>query len=409
MRGQAVKRLGLVLAALGVGMVALELSADRWFPIGGVVYRADDVLLHDARPNAARIQPMPAENVGPGDAARVFVSTGAEGYRGASLDQPKTRPRVLVMGDSLVMAENVPDQSTFVRQLGRALERECQLSPGAIETVNAGRSGYGPDQALLLLERDGRTVAPDLVVIVLCAHNDLGDLMRNKLFRLGTDGALEACQPFLGDRMRGWFRSGHAESERLAIARLWDFYRGPKAAPDQAPPSAIELYLAALHEQFEDHVIRKDREVVSLFEDIYDADVALGVDASIAIKSRLMNEIAQRASRFCAEDLDGTPLRFVIVPSAVDVCEAFDIRVDPKRHPGYDPSRLGTTMATAVASAGQPSAFDLTETLASAGDTDSLFVGGTDIHWNAAGQRLCADAVAVWLAGDGSVRPGLVR
>ena len=51
-----ITRVGLSLAALGAALVAAELAVERWFPVGGVVYRLDAELLHDARPDAARIQ-----------------------------------------------------------------------------------------------------------------------------------------------------------------------------------------------------------------------------------------------------------------------------------------------------------------------------------------------------------------
>lgn len=405
MSGSVARRLGLLLASVGVGLVALELAVELWLPVGGVVYRLDDRLLHDARPNASRIQPMPAGAVGPGDASRVYVSTGEQGYRGASLDHRQSKPRVLVIGDSLVMAENVPDDATFVRQLGRALE--ATLGVDEIEMVNAGRSGYGPDQALLLLERDGPMVAPDLVVFVLCAHNDFGDLMRNKLFRLGSGGELVPNEPYVGDRIRAWFQAGEVESQRLALWRLWDFYRGPVPAPEAAPSAAIELYLAALREQYEEHFIRRDREVVSLFEDVYDADVAIGVGPGVDAKVAMLEAIAIRAAQFSEMRLAGAPVRFVVVPSAVDICEGFGIRVDPAHFPAYRSSRLAETMVSAVSSAGQGLVLDLTHALTPTGDTPPLFVGGTDIHWNAAGQRVGAGAVAAWLASDPMVRSRL--
>lgn len=43
-----IKRLGLSLAALGAALVAAELALERWFPVGGVVYRLDAELLHTA-------------------------------------------------------------------------------------------------------------------------------------------------------------------------------------------------------------------------------------------------------------------------------------------------------------------------------------------------------------------------
>ena len=64
-------------------------------------------------------------------------------------------PRVLVMGDSFVMAENVPLEQHLRAAAHEWIEEERTSRP-AVEGVNAGRSGYGPDQSLLLLERRAR-------------------------------------------------------------------------------------------------------------------------------------------------------------------------------------------------------------------------------------------------------------
>ncbi|MEC8496179.1 MAG: hypothetical protein VXZ39_14715 [Planctomycetota bacterium] len=403
-------RLGLSLAALGAALIAAELAVERWFPVGGAVYRLDAELLHDARPDAARIQPMPRARVGPGDAARVLVTTGPEGMRGRGLDRSGQRPRVLVIGDSLVMAENVPIDSTFVRQLTRALEEELDLPAWSLEGVNAGRSDYGPDQSLLLLERCAREIQPSLVVFVLCAHNDLGDLARNRLFALEGE-ELVRRSPGVAPRIEVWFREVERAASQPALLRLFDALRAGGPVEDEFPGDPVPLYLAALRQQWED--ARAGRPVDSLFEDIHDVDVALGMDVSGGAKVALLTGIARRA--LSAERSHASlgleravPVHFVVVPSAVDVCRRFGITVDPAIHPGYDPEALAAAHVGALRLAGAERVHDLDPPLRALEEPGDLFVGGTDIHWNARGQRWAARLVARQIAADPLTRARLL-
>lgn len=379
------------VAAAAVALLAIELAVDRWFPVLGQVYRLDPALLHDAIPGSRRIQPMEPSRLGEGDRARVLVEVGPDGFRGGGeRGRPGAGgPRVLVLGDSFVMAENVPLEGTFVRrlaeQLGGALGRE-------VEGINAGRSGYGPDQSLLLLEREVDAVAPDLIVCVLCAHNDVGDLARNKLFREGEDGALVRCAPRLGERLTREFARRAERASGLGIQRLLRFRReAPERRPvDSVPPGTMDLYLAALAAQHDEFFVRGDLEVVSLFEDVYDADVALR-PGTPAVTEKLSLMSAVLRGMVALAEARGIPLHFVVVPSAVDVCPGFGIQVDATRFPAHAPGRLSDALLEAASRAGGQ-VTDLTPALEAGGA--AFWVGGTDIHWNAAGQLAGAERVA---------------
>jgi len=390
----------LAAVAAVVALFALEWTIRVYFPVGGQIYVIDEGLLYDAKPRAARIQRMGEAYLGEGDAARVHVRTGVERYRGGDLEAPKTKRRVLVLGDSLVMAENVPVEATFVKALGRELEARLGAG-GAIETVNAGRSGYGPDQSLLLLERDAKAVNPDLVVCVLCAHNDFGDLMRNKLFRSDSNGTLQRETPRLGARMRTRFAEVERSSQKLALQRLWEFRRQAQGAPvtmEPLPSGTMRLYVTALESQAREHLVDRNDEVVSLFEDVYDIDVAADLEGSFARDKRaLMTAVLARMIRF-TDSLD-LPIVFVVVPSAVDVCDNFGICVDPLQFPDHSPARLADALVGAVGLAGGV-AIDVTPVFLDAGGADRYFVGGTDMHWNAAGQGAAASYVAEELLRD---------
>lgn len=389
-RASIASKLGYLVAGLLLALVAAELLVDRWLPVGGVIYRVDDTLLHDARPNAARIQKMPRTRLGPGDAARVRVATGELGLRGG-LPKGADAARVLVLGDSLVMAENVPEDRTFVARLGEELGRAAGVPVAAL---NAGRSGYGPDQSLLLFEKIVDEVKPAAVVVVLCAHNDFGDLMRNKLFRT-EDGELRRLTPNVGTRMREWFQGNETAASKLALVRLFHFFADGGGAEERIDADVMPLYLAALGAQFDEHWVRRDDEVISLFEDVYDADIALGVAPERAeIKRDLMTRVL--GELVSAAKSRGLPLAFAVVPSAVDVCPGFGITVDARSYAGYEAGRLAALMSRAASDAGAP-ALDLSVALTSGGRAPERFVGGTDIHWNAAGQADGATAVARWL------------
>lgn len=407
-RGGVAKKLLLLLLTSMVVVLGLEWAVRRYLPIWGQIYGPDKELLFDAIPGSSRIQVMPRENVGEGDAARVLVRIGAEGFRGGDLESPKLRKRLLVIGDSFVMAENVPEDRTFVRALGRELgsrlvdpDAEGADAARQIETVNAGRSSYGPDQALLLLRRNLERVRPDLVVCVLCAHNDFGDLMRNKLFYLGEDGRAEPAQPVLGARMVDAFAERRARSDRPALQRLWQFWqknRQGSVASDTVVPSTLSLYARALESQAREHLVARDPEVVSLFKDVYDIDVAASIPDSFApAKVELMVGVLARMTKLTSKA--GVPVVFVVVPSAVDVCSNFELKVDPARFPGHRKAALVDAMVGAVGLAGGV-AIDVTPALTGEGPADRYFVGGQDIHWNAAGQAVSASYVAEELLRD---------
>ena len=131
---------------------------------------------------------------------------------------------------------------------------------------------------------------------------------------------------------------------------------------------------------------------------IYDADLVLTPDAEmVRTKLALFTEILREIVGVARER--DVPLQFVVVPSAVDACPGFGIRVDPERYPDYSPDRLTATIVGAVRAAGG-AARDLTPALQA--EDGRNWVGGTDIHWNSGGQAVSAGAAAeaLWARED---------
>lgn len=380
----------LTLVALLIALALAEVGLRLGYPIGKVTYRRHPEYLHTTIPNTRRLQPMPAR-VGGG---RNLVELGPEGYRGPGLESPKRRPRLAVVGDSLVMAENVALEDSFPARLGAHLG-------DAFEVVGVGASGYGPDQALLRLEAEWDVLQPDRVLLVLCATNDHGDVVRNKLFRLDEAGSLRRGRTVLGPDVVRHFEQAHARSGSPALVRLWRAFRGARerdrALADEAEAGgadAMPLYLAAGEGEWEDHE-GGDPTVRDLFRDYYDADIVLRPESPSAQGKRaLMGALMERWGESLRER--GTPLSILIVPSAVDLDPTFRIRVDAARYPGYEPRAQTRAFQEACARSGAPTR-DLFDLFAES-DPEALFVGFDDIHWNERGIDLAARDVAEWLS-----------
>lgn len=102
----------------------------------------------------------------------VEVTINEQGFRGPLVTPRKdpAKTRVLVVGDSLVWGFGAAEEDTFVVRM----EERCPN----LEVINFGVSGYATDQELLLFNERGRSLAPDVVVLVV-ASNDFSDNIRS--------------------------------------------------------------------------------------------------------------------------------------------------------------------------------------------------------------------------------------
>jgi len=388
-------RASLVVAVMAAAVVVAELIVRRVYPVRTPIFRLDERLIHVPIPAARRVLVMDgAASREDQPVSRVPIAFDERGFRRPFTREQSPRrpdrPLLAVYGDSLVLAENVRFEETFVEQLrGVLLERGRD-----VDTVNAGVTGYGPDQALFKLEDEVEWLEPDIVVLVVCAHNDAGDVLRNKIARLGDDGSLVRSMPSLSEELRrDWARAAR-EGRRLALRRVWDLRLEKRALRRQrasAPHPYMSWYSEAIRAEHADYE-SGDARVFSAFNDYYDLDLAVAPgSASARTKRALLEAIARRLVRLCAER--ELQLHVLIVPSAVDLDPGFEIRVDPLSFPEYDPRRLSGTHAEAFR-AGGAAVTDLAAGWGAPATPAELFVGGSDFHWTARGQALAAALVA---------------
>ncbi len=114
---------------------------------------------------------------------RTFSSRGANvrtnslGFRGGIVpfQKPKDEFRILFLGDSQLFGIGVDEEHI----LTSILENNLQ----SVKTINTGVIGYGTDQEFLALKSKGIKFSPDLIIVVINAH-DLTDNI-NKTMRNG--------------------------------------------------------------------------------------------------------------------------------------------------------------------------------------------------------------------------------
>jgi hypothetical protein len=370
----------LAAASLALCLALAEGLLRAFYPVGRHTYRSHPELLFELRPGSSRAFLHHPEDGG----GFVISRVDATGFRGPGLREAPQR-RVVVYGDSFVHAEYSPHEETFAAQLER------RLGEGT-EVVNAGVRAYGPDQALLHLERTLAPLAPDAVVFAVYAGNDFGDLIRNKLFRRDARGDLQRNRPTLDPALLATFHQGPLE--RLALAGLYRVAkRGVKlrrAAPPLASHFDPEALLARCRRELEayraDDVARAD-----VFEDHYDADLALDPDGEAAReKRRLLRGVLARLT----ESAGAVPVLVLAIPAALDVAPGLGgLAIPSQRWPDYDPRRLSHSVVEAARAVGLP-VLDLWEAFEP--EAPALFYP-RNRHWNARGQALAASVVATRL------------
>jgi hypothetical protein len=135
---------------------------------------------------------------------RVYTRINSKGLRDREYDyaKPPGVRRVLLLGDSITEAVQVPLERTFAK----LLEDDLRVRGESVEVVNGGVAAFGTDTALLFFRSEGVRYDPDLVLLVFNASNDVlensaelhaevheragGYLPAKAYFRSGDDGAL---------------------------------------------------------------------------------------------------------------------------------------------------------------------------------------------------------------------------
>ncbi|MEW6746684.1 MAG: SGNH/GDSL hydrolase family protein [Planctomycetota bacterium] len=389
----------LVVAGAGLGILLFEVPLQLFFkPHFTTIYQLDPHLLLRLVPGSSMYNRRLPVNGGPRNGGRgILMRVNSQGFRGEELEPRPAGKRIVVYGDSFILADFSELENTFVEQLEGKLETALGE---AIEVINAGVNSYGPDQISLRLEQEIPCLQPDLVLVSLYAGNDLGDLLRNKIFRLDSRGDLVINRYVLAAPLVESFRRAQRGLITYRLVReVLNRWKGGEGELDRNArryrAHFMESALADCEREFlelpNDNLNGRASEVSDLFMDHYDADLALDPRGrSSQYKMRLMEQVVTRM-KSTAESL-GVSVLLLLIPHPIDVCDGYDLaQVDPARFPEYERSQLTDVLVRIALRQGVPYVNLFPEYRAR--DANELYFHGGNDHWNDAGQELAAEIV----------------
>jgi hypothetical protein len=329
-----------LLFAVWILVVALSLSAI----VGEVVLRRWAA----ASPDAFVMGRSPARwRVRPGLNYYGFrLNSG--GYHDLEFHRERTPgvKRVVALGDSFAFGA-VPYAGNFLT----LLEGELNAAGIPTEVYNLGVPALHTGDYLGLLEREGLSYQPDVVLVAVFLGNDL--MERARTIRELSESYLVA-----------WVKSLHQY-----FPKYWTALAGQGAYCDDCPSMTAEAYLAL--ERTRGRICRTDFAPLPAW-------VALAAGDLQRMKARC--------------DRQGVRLLVALLPDEVQTnpalrAEAF-AEVDPAL---VDVMRPNRALTAALDAAGIPQR-DLTPAFAAAGATERLYIP-RDSHWDLRGNRLAAEAL----------------
>jgi hypothetical protein len=271
----------------------------------------------------------------------------------------------------------------------------------AIEVVNAGVAGYGPDQELRRMEDELPTLKPDLVIVAIYAGNDFGDLLRDKLYRLSSDGSLQDNRSvFLDDAILSDMRRARSELilrkiMRAAISRLFGSPNDAVVTSREARRARVDADLKLGIDEYRQYVVEGDNAVHNLYWDPYNADVSLTpTSESARYEITMMEQIMRRMGETAVKN--NASLVFLLIPSPIDAADEHESgEVDPVKYPEYRRSTLTDILEQIC----QRNGFRAVNLFGPFWErrADDLYLKGMDDHWNARGQAYAAELVSEFL------------
>ena len=196
-------RLTLLFVGFIIATFALELGLSKLAPDSRALSRKfhelDKNIGYKGIPNAEEW------NVGKIES---YVKMNSHGFRDRerSYEKGKDVFRIVVLGDSIIEALQVPLEQTFIDVFERMLNSE---SDKRFEVINLGVSGFGTGQEYLTLKYYGLNYQPDLIILAFFLFNDI----RNNSLTLDSKYSGRG----INDRSIPYFVLNNGEIEELSF------------------------------------------------------------------------------------------------------------------------------------------------------------------------------------------------
>jgi len=299
-----------------------------------------------------------------------FNSLGLRGPEVAESKRPGI-PRVLFLGDSFVEGKQVAESEV----LTSVLEQAAAAAGRRIEVINAGVSGYGTGEELILWERLGRSLQPDLVLLGFYP-NDVRNNADRRLFEL-RDGQVVPIKdaPLPNVRWIYDLRKTLASRSHLymLIKQGLDASRTTRAGGDQTPMEAEEVFARDPSPK-----------------------VAGGWGLTLALLDALRAKVEADGARFA---IILFPTRFQ-VDDSLWRSHAQRNRLDVDEYDLMLPQR----QLAAWSAASGATLIDLLDVFRAA-NRSNRFYHIVDAHWNPDGHRLAAETIWTELTSRGLIAP----
>ncbi len=280
--------------------------------------------------------------------------------------------RIAVLGDSFTAGLGVKDPEVFTEVMEKNLE-------GKTEVLNFGVNGFGPTQEYLLLKNRVLLYRPDLVLMLFYLGNDFDDTTNLTAW---IDG-YQRPRAILDDRGKIAFtnipvpKASRSRRERTRTCSL--------------PRSHVVDFL--------DRLLHQQRDKYAL--DVLPPEVRLcrkNLDPSVAAALPLLRGLLRETDELCRRQ--GSRFAIVLAPTVTQIYDDMYWKriksVYHLREEDYDLFLPNKLLAGIGAELGIP-VLDLTPALrAEAGNGAELYYY-KNRHWNAAGHRIAALAIAAWL------------
>ncbi|HKE10320.1 MAG TPA: hypothetical protein VKE73_01990 [Myxococcota bacterium] len=321
-----------------------------------------------------------ADTVHRTDEFSVAVHVNALGLRGPerTAAKPPGTLRILVLGDSFAFGFGVGQDEMFSAELERLL-RERGLQ---VEVLSSGVPGWSLDNELVYLRTEGFDLDPDLILIATC-ENDLGDLGWNRL-TLDTERLplrVEATRRMIDPKGRM-----HYVNEGRAALPAFSFPGQAWLEDHSLVYHFLRLRLTKLQSAWSARVQRPaapawlGREPPPPIETLSQQDIQHALASSDAFQLRYHRFLAGAVEHLSAAR--GIPVRTLLVSAR-----------------GSPPDAGSPVAALHVACDKDPTCLDADRVLGR-GEEGSPYFFHSDPHWNAAGHRRIAQALADWLEKD---------
>ncbi len=281
--------------------------------------------------------------------------------------------------------------------------------------MNAGVSGFGPDQSLLKMSSQVDAFGPSIIVFHVFADNDFGDLIRNQLFDV-VDGNLVRRTDALGGRHgrhAGLLQKTRKFASSLLITRaarklarsavFWHAESENNSQVEYIREKEGDLkkelhskYVAKLISATNTDYSAYKQEGTTITSDHYDIDIALDPKSeSATTKVAIMESVLVEAHRVAQSKR--LQLLVLIQPSWIDITtndDDLDYRYLAK-YSSYDRERL-TSIVEDICMRWGIHNINLFKTF-SENDANKLYFQKNNNHWNDAGQDLAAREVARYI------------